>query len=145
YNFIGVSESTPGAISLNLATFVGTSQGGALGGIIATVAVVIPSFVIILLIMKAYTRFNKSKYTKAIMSGIQPVVLALILVTGLFIAINNFAVNFGDWNAISLDYRALLIMGILGAVLLVVNVGFKKFLSPIILIIISAGIGMLIY
>ncbi len=145
YNFIGISESTPGAISINLATFVGTEQAGFLGGLIATLGVVLPSFIIILILARFLRRFNESKLNSAIMSGIQPVVLALIIVTGVFIAIGNFAVGFGTSGAVIFDYRSLIIMGVLGAILLTVNVGLKKFLSPIFLIIISAGLGMLIY
>jgi chromate transporter len=145
YNFIGISESTPGAISINLATFVGTDQAGVLGGLIATLGVVLPSFVIIMILARFLRRFNESKVTSAVMSGIQPVVLALIIFTGIFIAIGNFASGFGVSENIDFDYRSLIIMGVLGILLLVVNVGFKKFFSPILLIILSAGLGMLIY
>ena len=145
YHFIGISESTPGAISINLATFIGTEQAGALGGLIATLGVVLPSFIVILALTRILRRFKESKLTTAAMSGIQPVVLALILVTGIFIAVGNFAVGFNTSTSVYFDYRSLIIMGALGALLLTVNVGFKKFLSPIFLIILSAGLGMLIY
>ncbi len=146
YNFIGVSESTPGAISINLATFVGTAQGGAIGAILATIGVVLPSFVIILLIMKVYKRFSENKYARGLMQGIQPVVLALIIVTGLFIIINNFVIGFGNWSApISFDYRSIIIMGVLGLVLLISDVALKKRISPIFIILLSACIGMAIY
>lgn len=145
YNFIGVSESTPGPISVNLATFIGAEQGGVFGAILATLGVVLPSFIIILLLVRVLSKFSENKITKGLMSGIQPVVLALIIMTGVTIAIQNFVINFGIWEAIAFDYRALIIMGVLGAILLIVNVGFKKFISPIFLIILSAGIGMLIY
>ena len=83
YNFIGVCESTPGPIAINMATFVGAEQGGILGSIIATLGVVLPSFIIILLVASLLKRFIKNKYVQAFLKGVKPVVLGLILSTGL--------------------------------------------------------------
>ena len=60
-NFIAVAESTPGPIAVNMATFVGSSQGGFFGALIATLGVVLPSFIIISLIASVLTHFLKYK------------------------------------------------------------------------------------
>lgn len=66
---IAVSESTPGPIMVNLATYVGSSQAGFLGAVIATLAVVLPSFIIILLVMIALKNLLNNKYMQAILRG----------------------------------------------------------------------------
>ena len=79
YNFIGVCESTPGPIAINMATYVGSMQGGLLGSIVATLGVVLPSFIIILIIASVLKKFTDNKYFKAFIKGVKPVVVALIL------------------------------------------------------------------
>ena len=75
---IAVSESTPGPIMVNLATYVGSSQAGVLGSLVATLAVVLPSFIIILIVAKCYDKFRNSKVVKGCMSGLKPAVVGLI-------------------------------------------------------------------
>ena len=77
-NFIGIAESTPGPIAINMATFVGSSQGGILGAFLATLGVVLPSFVIILLIASVFTKLLKYAGVKAVLGGIRPAIIALI-------------------------------------------------------------------
>ena len=67
-NIIAVSESTPGPIAVNMATFVGSSEGGLLGSLIATLGVVLPSFIIILIICTLIKSFLKFKAVKAFLS-----------------------------------------------------------------------------
>jgi len=67
---IAVSESTPGPIMVNLATYVGSTQAGLLGAVLATLAVVLPSFIIILLVMVILKTFLKNKYVQAILPRI---------------------------------------------------------------------------
>ena len=80
---IAVSESTPGPIMVNLATFVGQSQAGLLGAIIATLAVVLPSFIIILLIVTVFSKVLKHPITKKMLQGIKPAMVGIIIATGL--------------------------------------------------------------
>ena len=80
-NFIAVAESTPGPIAVNMASFVGSSQGGLLGAFLATLGVVLPSFLIILLIASVFTRLLKYRGVKAVIGGIKPTIVALILGT----------------------------------------------------------------
>ncbi len=142
-NFIGISETTPGPIAINMATFVGSSVGGEagsafLGALMATLGVVLPSFIIILLIAMLFKHFMENRVVFSVLSGIKPVVLGLIFATGIVLAYNNmFKAGF--------DYRALIIMILIGAAAIAFKRIRKKDLSPIIMIIVSAGLGMLLY
>ena len=88
-NFIAVSESTPGPLAVNMATFVGSSQAGFIGGLIATLGVVLPSFVIIFIIASIMKDLLKYSGVKAMLSGIRPCVVAMILATGITMALSS--------------------------------------------------------
>ena len=75
---IAVSESTPGPIMVNLATYIGSSQAGFWGAVIATTAVVLPSFLIILLIATSFADFKDNNIVAAAFKGMRPAVVALI-------------------------------------------------------------------
>ena len=77
-NFIAVSESTPGPFAVNIATYVGMVRGGISGSLCATLGVVLPSFLVILLIAKAYDRFRHSSLVQGCMSGLKPAVIGMI-------------------------------------------------------------------
>ncbi len=77
-NFIAVSESTPGPLAVNVATYVGAEVGGLLGAICSTFGVVFPAFAIILIVAKCYEAFKASKVVKGCMSGLKPAVVGLI-------------------------------------------------------------------
>ncbi len=80
-SFIAVSESTPGPLAVNMATFIGASQAGLAGSFVATVGVVLPSFVIILLIAAALHSLMKYAGVNAFLAGVRPCVVAMILAT----------------------------------------------------------------
>ena len=88
-NFIAVSESTPGPLAVNMATFIGSSQGGVLGSLLATLGVVLPSFVIILLIAAVLSNLLKYAGVQAFLSGVRPCVVALILATALTMGLST--------------------------------------------------------
>ncbi len=77
-NFIAVSESTPGPFAINMATYVGNQMGGVFGAFCATLGVVLPSFIIILVVAKCFDKFKNSHSVKGIMSGLKPAVVGLI-------------------------------------------------------------------
>lgn len=77
-NMIAISESTPGPLGLNMATYAGFTAAGVLGGVIASLGLVFPSVVIIILIARFLKDFNENKYVKAAFFGIRPAVTALI-------------------------------------------------------------------
>ena len=81
-NIIAVSESTPGPIGVNMATYVGFTTAGALGGILATTAYVIPSLFIGVLVAKFLEKFKASPYVEAVFYGIRPAVCGLIGAAG---------------------------------------------------------------
>jgi chromate transporter len=88
-NFIAVSESTPGPLAVNMATFIGASQGGVLGALCATLGVVLPSFFIILLIAALIHDLLKYAGVEAFLSGVRPCVVALILSTALTMGLST--------------------------------------------------------
>lgn len=85
-NMIAVSESTPGPIGINMATFAGFSAAGFVGGFLATVGLVFPSVVIMILIAKMMAKYSCNVRVQNILGGIRPAVLALILFAGLQIS-----------------------------------------------------------
>ena len=85
-NFIAVSESTPGPFAINLSTYTGCEMAGIFGGLCATIGVVLPSFVIILIVARIYDKFRKSKPVQACMSGLKPATIGLIGAASISIA-----------------------------------------------------------
>ncbi len=77
-NMIAVSESTPGPIGVNMATYVGFTNGGILGSIIATCGLVLPSLIIIVIIAKFLESFQDNRFVQSAFYGLRPVVCALI-------------------------------------------------------------------
>ena len=134
---IAVSESTPGPIMVNMATYIGSSQSGLLGSALATLAVVLPSFVIILLITAVLTNAMKSPWVQAVMSGLKPCIIGIILITGSEMILTNC---FGNG-----DLRSVLITGLLAAVFFGTKYFSKRKLSPIGLILIAALLGAIFY
>ena len=139
---IGVSESTPGPIMINLATYVGSSQGGVLGAMLATLAVVLPSFITILLVMIILKKVLKNPYVQAALRGMKSCVIGIILATGVFMMLQPC---FGSLKNISVDMTAIIMTVALGAVYFGSRIFFKRGISPIGLIGISAVSGILVY
>lgn len=136
-DFIAVSESTPGPFAVNMATYIGAEMGGVFGSVCATLGVVLPSFVIILIVAKCYDKFRSSRIVKGCMSGLKPAVVGLIgnavinvLMTVFFPAGLSLAV----FTQVSFYIYAAIF-----ALMLVL--AFKK-LHPIIIICISAVLGI---
>ena len=142
YNFIGVCESTPGPIAINMATFVGAEQGGILGSIVATLGVVLPSFIIILLVASLLKRFIKNKYVQAFLKGVKPVVLGLILSTGLVLLAK--VVGYQSLELFNFDLASVICFAIILAIYLLTKILFKKKINNILLICMSAVIGLVV-
>ena len=85
-DMIAVSESTPGPLGVNMATYVGYSTAGIGGALAATVGLVAPSVIIIVMIAKLLRRFGSSSCLQDLLGGVRPAVLALILFAGIAIA-----------------------------------------------------------
>lgn len=144
-NIIAVSESTPGPITINVATFVGAAQGGIWGSILATVAVVLPSYIVILLVTALLKTMLKHGGVKAFLDGIRPAVVGLIIATSVTMFISTVLGFSGTGSEISVDFRSLIILALLFCISAVGKKLFKRKPSPILMIVISAGLGMLLY
>ena len=144
-NMIAVAESTPGPIAVNMATFVGSSQGGILGSLVATLGVVLPSFVIILLMCAVIRGFLKYKGVQAFLKGVRPCVVALILGTATTLALSTLLGFTTVWGGFDVDVKGIAILTILITIACTFKKITKKKPSPILMILISACLGMLIY
>lgn len=144
-NMIAVAESTPGPIAVNMATFVGSEQGGILGALCATLGVVLPSFVIILIIAILLKNLMKYKGVRAFMGGIRPCVIALILATATIMLLNNLFGLSTVVGSFSIDFRAIAILALLIGISVFAKKVVKKKISPIITIALSAVLGMVFY
>ena len=153
-NFIAVAESTPGPIAVNMATFIGATRGEVilsgfvgkfLGSFVATLGVVLPSFIIILVIVSLIQGLLQFGGVKAFLKGVRPVVIGLIISVGIQLVLSVLVGIENIYQTINFDFRALAIFGIIS----LVYIAFKKLkkitLSPILLIGISAILGILFY
>ena len=144
-NMIAVSESTPGPIAVNMATFIGSAQGGILGSFLATLGVVLPSFIIILIIAALIRNFLKYKGVQAFLGGVRPCVVGLIVATACTMLLSTlFSFQSIDNTPIP-DVKGLIIFAVIALIAVVSKKIRKKPLSPIVLILISAGLGMAFY
>lgn len=144
-NFVAVSESTPGPLAVNMATFVGASKGGIPGALLATAGVVLPSFIIILIIAALIKNLLRYAGVKAFLSGVRPCVVALVLATAATMALSLFFSLKTLGGPVSADWRALLIFAVLAVFSFVLKLAKKKSPSPILMIVFSAGLGIVFY
>lgn len=145
-DIVAISQMTPGPIGINSATYVGYaavvnngfSQGiGILGSITATFAVILPSFILMIIISKFFLRFQKHPVVEAIFSGLRPGVVGL-LASAALVLMN--AENFGSYHTDMFQFVASIIL-FLGAFIAT----FKFKANPILTIIICGAIGAIIY
>lgn len=136
---IAVSESTPGPIMVNMATYVGSSQAGLPGAALATLAVVLPSFCIILVVMLLLKTVLQNPNVNAVLGGMQPCVIGIILATGAVMTLRSCLPGG------AVDVRAVLISLILGALVICGKKLWKRRFSPIQLILLSAVLGIVFY
>ena len=146
-DFIAVSESTPGAFAVNISTYVGSQVGASengfigsiAGAVIATMGVVLPAFLIILIIAKIYEKFKSSKTVKGAMFGLKSTVVGLIGAAVISIALEVFFVNGFSANVFTTStfWFSLVVFAVMLFLLL-----YKK-LSPVIIIGISAVLGII--
>ncbi|MBP5155290.1 MAG: chromate transporter [Clostridia bacterium] len=136
-DYIGLSESTPGPFAVNIATFIGESNGGFLGALCATLGVVLPSFVIILMIAAFFAKYSKSFLVKGIMSGLRPAVVGLIASAALFAALAVFGAG-RDIAAVFTDRNTYVSLGIFALSAFLV---FKPKLHPAAVIGVAAAAG----
>lgn len=136
---IAVSESTPGPIMVNLASYAGFIQAGFWGGLLATFAVVFPAFLIILLVANILRSALKRPVVQAVFHGLAPCIAGIITATGAAMMVDQLLPQGGP------DGRAFLISGILAGTMLLWKKFRHKRLSPILLIVVSALCGAVVY
>lgn len=139
---IAVSESTPGPIMVNLATYIGSSQAGLPGAVIATCAVVLPSFTVILLVTAWMKTALKSPWVQAALRGVKPCMAGIILATGLFMLLKNCL---GTAGGLSLQPQAALLTAFLALLYFGAAKIKKNAISPILFIALAAVGGILVY
>ena len=140
-SLIAVCESTPGPVAINMATYIGSLQGGILGSACATLGVVLPSFLIILLIASLLNKFTENKHFKNFIRGVKPVVTALILSTGLLLFVECIGINVSTFE-INLKLISLIVFILIALSYIIVLKVFKKKISSIQLILIAAVLGI---
>ena len=136
---IAISESTPGPIMVNMATYIGSDQAGFLGSLIATIAVVLPAYLVILLVLGILKNTLKNPWVQAALRGLKPCVVGIELATGLSMTVKNC------FTAAGADLRAAVITAALVLSLVLYQHLTKKKLSPIALICLSAVLGIIVY
>ncbi len=141
-DFIGVCESTPGPIAVNFATFVGATQKGILGALCATVGVVLPAFVIIILVASILKRIIKNKYVNAFLNGIKPVIISLILISGGLMLLK--AIGYENVASFNFSIKSSIILLILSVLYILYRFKFKKKPNSILVILFSAILGVIV-
>lgn len=142
-HYIAICESTPGPIAVNMATFVGSSQAGLPGAVLATLGVVLPSFIIILLIASVMKGFQQNRFVNAALSGIRPVVAGMIAATGLNVATTCLIPQFPALASFDVTGALLTVCLLVG--MAIWKYVLKKKFSPILLIVFSAALGVAFY
>ena len=140
YSLVGICESTPGPIAVNMATYSGTNEYGILGAAFATVGVVLTSFIIILLIATLLGNLTKNKYFRDFMTGVKPVVVGLVLSVGVGLIIR--AIGFAAPLSFSFDIASSVILALLLILRALYKLVFKKKMPSILMIVISAALGV---
>ena len=153
-DIVAVSQVTPGPIGINSATYIGytVTGGNILGSLLATTAVMLPSFVLCLIISRSFQAFRNNRYVDAAFLGIRPASVGLIAAAALMLMIQP-----GLWTLLKLpagtpitvdniivtenfiDYRSFIIFAVTGLAL------YKKWVHPILLIVLAGIAGVLLY
>ena len=131
-NFIAVSESTPGSFAINVATYIGAHTAGIIGALLATAGVILPGFLIILLLAKSLTAFQKSQAVQGMLTGLRPAVVGLIASAALSVSASVF--NCSQTMPV-LSFKA-------GILVMSVYLLFHKRAHPIFLLFLAALIGI---
>lgn len=140
-SFVAVSESTPGPLAVNMATFIGSSAGGAAGAFLATLGVVLPSFIIVYIIASLMQNLLKYAPVKSFLNGVRPCIAALILMSALTMSLGTFGIS-SNLKA-SLDFTAIIVFIMLIIIDRISHSRLHKSPSPILMILISAAFGII--
>ncbi len=146
-DMVGLSEVTPGPIAINMATFIGSEQGGFLGATIATIGVILPAFLIMLIIAIVLRKIMKNKFVQGTLGGIKSVAVALIassaitLLSDILFPVSYQNGNFNiSANLVSIKIFVLIIGGYF-----ILKMALKKKPTPVLVIIMSVVVGLMVY
>lgn len=139
-NMIAVSESTPGPLGVNMAAYVGYETGGILGGIIATLGLITPGIIVILIVAAFLNKYRNNKIVEAIFYGLRPASTGLIAAAG-WTVVTLSLVSIQGWNHIEFYWPCLAIAAV---VFIVTHVKILKNLHPVVWIILSAAAGIVL-
>jgi|LSQX01.2.fsa_nt_gb chromate transporter len=140
-DIFAISEMTPGPLAVNAATFAGIRAGGAAGGVIATLGVVLPSFLLSLLAARFFFSVRDSRLVSAGMTGIRPAVAGMVgavAIQTLLLTVMGLEISlpFAGLNGINVDVFSVVVAAAVFALLM-------KKVSPILLILLSGITGLL--
>ncbi len=137
-DMIAVSESTPGPIGVNMATYAGYITSGIPGAVTATIGLITPSVIVILLVSAFLSKFHNNKYVNGAFYGLRPASSAMITAAGLILA---RVVFFGGSFSNPVNVKAV----ILAAVILLLTRGVKytEKLHPTVWLVLSAAVGII--
>lgn len=142
YNMVAISESTPGPIGINMATYIGCEKFGVIGGIVTTLGCVLPSLIIILIIAKYFKKFQEKKLVQGAFSGLRPAISGMIAVAA-WNVIEITVINIPKFTESKIWYYLFnypsLIFYLIGLFLLL-----KTKLHPLFVIIAGAIFGILV-
>lgn len=141
-NMFAISESTPGPIGINMATYAGFKVAGVFGGVVATLGEVAPAIIIIMIIAKILKEFKESEYVKAAFKGLRPTVFGLIL--SAFVGILSSSVFFIDRFKETGNVLDIFDIRILGIFILILLLNKKWKIHPIFYVLLSAILGIIL-
>ena len=145
-NFVGVETVIPGPIAVNMATYIGYEQGGFLGALLATIGVVLPSFVIILVVAACIKNLLKYQPVKTFIAGMRPALGGLIVSVAVTMALTAFfGIDTVSTINLSFDWRTIVVLAVVIAIPIIWKRIKKKEFSSILLVVISGIVGMLLF
>lgn len=145
-DFIAISEATPGPFAINIATFVGNSVGNVGGALLATLGVILPSLIIIIIIAAILKRFIKNRFVQGALKYVKPVVLGLILSTAITICLKVTMFQNGSLqSSINIDKKSIILLVMMIGFMLIYKQVKKKSLSPLKILGICGLLGIIIF
>jgi chromate transporter len=138
-DIIAISEMTPGPFAINSATFIGVEQRGLIGAAAATIGVIVPSFIIVVLVARYFSKVKDHPIVQGILTGLRPAVIGLIASSTFMIAKNAFVQEAAGSLLGALNWRSIVIFGL-------TLLGIAKFkIHPALMIILSAVFGIILF
>ncbi|MCD8209690.1 MAG: chromate transporter [Coprobacillus sp.] len=145
-DFIAISEVTPGPFAVNISTFVGSQTAGIWGAVCATLGVILPSFIIILIIAFVLAKVMKNRLVRAGLDGIKPIVVGLILSTAFFFLVQIiFFAGESVQSDFVFDIKSLTLLIVLAILYLMYYKIRKKRMNVLWILLLAALLGMVIY